>query len=181
MWAGYMALVNQQAALNGNAPLGLIDPYIYALGDASGDFHDITSGTSGSYSAVTGYDLVTGWGSPNGNGLIAALSAIPTSANFYLTASPASVSVAQGSKGTATIAATGTGGFNSQISLAATGQPTGVTVTFSPASIAAPGSGTSTMSIAVASTTARGSYTITVTGTGGGATRTATVALDVLR
>ena len=28
------------------------------------DFHDITSGKSGSYSAVTGYDLVTGWGSP---------------------------------------------------------------------------------------------------------------------
>ncbi len=37
------------------------------------DFHDITSGTSGSYSAVTGYDLVTGWGSPNGTGLINAL------------------------------------------------------------------------------------------------------------
>ena len=28
------------------------------------DFHDIAKGTSGSYSAVTGYDLVTGWGSP---------------------------------------------------------------------------------------------------------------------
>jgi len=27
-------------------------------------FHDITSGTSGSFSATTGYDLVTGWGSP---------------------------------------------------------------------------------------------------------------------
>ena len=37
------------------------------------DFHDITSGTSGSYSAVTGYDLVTGWGSPNGHNLINAL------------------------------------------------------------------------------------------------------------
>jgi kumamolisin len=37
------------------------------------DFHDITSGTSGSYSAVKGYDLVTGWGSPNGTGLINAL------------------------------------------------------------------------------------------------------------
>ena len=37
------------------------------------DFHDITSGKSGSYSAVTGYDLVTGWGSPNGTGLINAL------------------------------------------------------------------------------------------------------------
>jgi kumamolisin len=33
-------------------------------GTYSTDFHDITSGKSGSYSAVTGYDLVTGWGSP---------------------------------------------------------------------------------------------------------------------
>ncbi|HEX3472573.1 MAG TPA: hypothetical protein VHT28_15440 [Silvibacterium sp.] len=38
------------------------------------DFHDITSGTSGSYSAVTGYDLVTGWGSPK-PALITALAA----------------------------------------------------------------------------------------------------------
>ena len=27
-------------------------------------FHDITSGKSGSYTSVTGFDLVTGWGSP---------------------------------------------------------------------------------------------------------------------
>ena len=30
------------------------------------DFHDITSGSNG-YSATTGYDLATGWGSPNGS------------------------------------------------------------------------------------------------------------------
>jgi len=37
------------------------------------DFHDITGGASGSFSAVVGYDLVTGWGTPNGTGLINAL------------------------------------------------------------------------------------------------------------
>lgn len=37
------------------------------------NFHDITSGKSGSYSAVVGYDLVTGWGSPKGTALINAL------------------------------------------------------------------------------------------------------------
>ena len=85
MWAGYMALVNQQAAANGHATLGFINPSIYSFGVGSGygaDFHDITSGTSGSYSAVTGYDLVTGWGSPNGTGLINALAGISTSPNF---------------------------------------------------------------------------------------------------
>jgi subtilase family serine protease len=73
MWAGYMALVNQQLVKDGYKPLGFINPYIYAENITSvyaTDFHDITSGTSGSYSAVKGYDLVTGWGSPNGVGLI---------------------------------------------------------------------------------------------------------------
>jgi hypothetical protein len=37
------------------------------------DFHDIASGKSGSFSAIKGYDLVTGWDSPNGQGLIKAL------------------------------------------------------------------------------------------------------------
>jgi subtilase family serine protease len=76
MWAGYIALVNQQLKADGYSTLGFIDPYLYSFGVSSSydtDFHDITSGKSGSYSAVTGYDLVTGWGSPNGQGLVNAL------------------------------------------------------------------------------------------------------------
>ena len=76
MWAGYIALVNQQLVADGYKTLGFIDPDLYAFGVSSSygtEFHDITSGKSGSYSAVSGYDLVTGWGSPNGQGLINAL------------------------------------------------------------------------------------------------------------
>ena len=76
MWAGYIALVNQQLVANGYHTIGFINPYLYAFGTSSSyhtDFHDITSGKSGSYSAVAGYDLVTGWGSPNGTGLLNAL------------------------------------------------------------------------------------------------------------
>jgi kumamolisin len=76
MWAGYIALVNQQLVSQGKTTIGFINPTIYAENVTSAyaaDFHDITSGKSGSYSAVTGYDLVTGWGSPNGSGLINAL------------------------------------------------------------------------------------------------------------
>ena len=75
MWAGYIALVNQKLASEGKGTIGFINPTIYAQNITSAyatDFHDITSGTSGSYSAVKGYDLVTGWGSPN-TGLIGAL------------------------------------------------------------------------------------------------------------
>jgi kumamolisin len=67
MWAGFIALVNQQLVSQGKSTIGFINPTIYAdnvTSKYSTGFHDITSGKSGSYSAVTGYDLVTGWGSP---------------------------------------------------------------------------------------------------------------------
>ena len=182
MWAGYVALVNQQLANEGDPTIGFINPTIYAQNITSSyatDFHDITSGTSGSFSAEVGYDLVTGWGSPNGVGLINALAPTSTSPAFSITASPAAVSVVQGSSGGSTITTTVSGGFDSAIALTASGQPTGVTLTLSSASIAAPGSGSSTLTMAVASTTAAGTYTITVSGTGGGITHTATVALTV--
>jgi len=75
MWAGYIALANQQAVAHGDPLVGFINPAIYDIGLGSGyttSFHDITSGSNG-YSATTGYDLASGWGSPNGAGLINAL------------------------------------------------------------------------------------------------------------
>jgi kumamolisin len=182
MWAGYIALANQQAVAAGDSTLGFINPTIYAQNITSAyatDFHDITSGTSGSYSAVTGYDLVTGWGSPNGTGLINALAPASQTPAFTLSASPTSVSVVVGNSGTSTITTAVSGGFDSAIALTASGAPTGVTVSFSPTSIAAPGSGTSTATFAVASGTATGTYTITVSGTGDSITHTATVSLTV--
>jgi subtilase family serine protease len=183
MWAGYMALVNQAAVSNHKATVGFINPYVYSIGAGSNygnDFHDITSGVSGSYSAVTGYDLVTGWGSPNGPGLINALSVIPTSPDFTLSASPSSFSIARGGEGASTITTTVSGGFDSAVTLSAAGQPAGVTVSFNPTSIAAPGSGASTMTMTVASKAPTGTHSFTVTGTGGSITHTATITLQVV-
>lgn len=75
MFAGYMALANQEAAAKKLSPPGFINPTIYPLGLGSGynkDFHDITQGSNG-FPATKGYDLATGWGSPNKSGLINAL------------------------------------------------------------------------------------------------------------
>jgi subtilase family serine protease len=79
-WAGFLALVNQQSVANGKGTVGFINPALYSLAISSGYsgvFHDITSGSNapaagggGGFSAVRGYDLVTGWGSPAGAGLI---------------------------------------------------------------------------------------------------------------
>ena len=180
MWAGYIALVNQQLVANGKSTIGFLNPTIYSQNVTSSyaaDFHDISSGTSGSFSAVSGYDLVTGWGSPD-SGLISALTGSGTqNPSFSLSASPTSLSVAAGSSGTSTITSTVSNGFDSAVTLSASGLPSGVTVGFSPSSIT--GAGSSTASFTVASTATAGTYSITITGTSGSATSTATVALTV--
>ncbi|MEI8288466.1 MAG: immunoglobulin-like domain-containing protein [Verrucomicrobiota bacterium] len=79
LWAGFMALVNQQAAIMASPPVGFINPAIYAIGKSgnySSCFHDTATGNNYSSSspanfpAVSGFDLCTGWGTPDGTNLI---------------------------------------------------------------------------------------------------------------
>jgi kumamolisin len=181
MWAGYLALVNQKAKADSENPLGFINPALYTIGLGSSydtDFHDITSGSDG-YPATVGYDLATGWGSPNGSGLISGLLSTINAPGFGLTASSTSVSVVQGGTGTSTITSTVINGFGAAISLSETGQPTGVTVALSPTTIT--GAGTSTMTITVGSSAVPGTYAIKVTGTSGSITEICTVSLIVTK
>ena len=99
--------------------------------------------------------------------------------NFSISASPSSLSVSQGSQGTTTITTTISGGFNSSISLSASAVPPGVTVSFNPQTIPAPGAGSSTMTITAQRFTMLGTYPITVTGNGGGIKQTTIVTLTV--
>jgi subtilase family serine protease len=87
LWAGFLALVNQQLTSNSQPTIGAtMNPLIYDIGTGgnyASCFHDITSGNnenSGSptmFSAVPGYDLCTGWGTPKGVNLINELSFLP--------------------------------------------------------------------------------------------------------
>lgn len=180
MWAGYLALVNQQAVANGTGLVGFINPTLYAIGNSGSyptDLHDITSGSNG-YSATTGYDLATGWGSPNGANLINALSG-PVAAGFSLSASPSSVSAAQGNSASTQITMTTTGSFSSSVALSTSTLPTGVTAGFSPASISGNGS-SSQLTFTVNASAPSGVYNITVTGTpSSGTAETVNVTLTV--
>jgi kumamolisin len=183
MWAGYVALVNQQLAVNSQPAIGFINPTIYAQNVSGGalsaayaaNFHDITSGTSGSYSAVKGYDLVTGWGSPN-SGLFSALTgAVPTS-GFSLSAT--AVSIVQGTSGASTVTSTPFGGYGSKITLSVSGLTSGVTVSYGTNPFGP--SGSTTISFIASPTAATGTSSVTVTGTGGdGTVQTTTVSLTV--
>ncbi len=82
LWAGFMALVNQQAAANGKPPIGFVNPAIYELANQSiytSVFHDTTTGDNtwpsspNAFYGGAGYDLCTGLGTPNGTNLINAL------------------------------------------------------------------------------------------------------------
>ncbi|MGA8501836.1 MAG: S53 family peptidase [Candidatus Sulfotelmatobacter sp.] len=176
MWAGYLALANEQAATNGDT-IGFINPILYpaALTSSYGTyFHDITSGSCGTYSGITGYDLCTGWGSPNTTGIINLLAGSATP-SFTLSASPSSLSVTQGSSGTSTITVTDAGGFTGSVTLAASGLPSGVTAAFG----TNPTTGTSVLTLTASSTATTGTSTVTITGTSGSLTATTTVALTV--
>ena len=186
-WAGYIALANQQSVANGHSTLGFLNPSIYTIGLGSAystDFHDITSGNnkpsagSGSgFNAVAGYDLVTGWGSPKGAGLINTLAGGTTApaADFSLAASPTAASVVAGSGTTSKITVTDVNSFTGTVAFTASGMPTGVTASFNPTSSTT----STTLTLVTAATTAAGTYTITVTGTSGSLSHTATFALTV--
>ena len=82
LWAGFMALVNQQRATNGAPPIGFLNPALYAIGQGANYascFHDITTGNNtnkispNKFYAVSGYDLCTGLGTIGGTNLINAL------------------------------------------------------------------------------------------------------------
>jgi tetratricopeptide (TPR) repeat protein len=83
LWAGFIALVNQQRQALDEKPIGFLNPVIYSIGKSSlytSNFHDITTGNDTSqwipdkFYAKPGYDLCTGWGTPNDTTLFNTLS-----------------------------------------------------------------------------------------------------------
>ena len=96
--------------------------------------------------------------------------------DFSMTASPASLTLAQGASAMATISTAVTSGTAGTVNLSVSGTPAGATASLSPASVTAGGS--STLSIN-AGTAAAGTYTITITGVEGTVTHTTAVSLTV--
>jgi subtilase family serine protease len=186
-WAGFMALVNQQAVEAGNAPqggLGFINPAIYSVGNGTSynnDFHDVTSGNNDTdnqpvwFSAVTGYDLVTGWGSPTGQDLIDALAG-PQVPGFWLLSSSSTVFVNQGASNSTTITVTDAGGFTGNVTLAVTSTlPTGVTASWG----TNPTSGSSILTLTAIGTAPAETANVIITGTSASMTVTTTIAVTV--
>jgi VCBS repeat-containing protein len=116
------------------------------------------TGTSGSLSATTTLTLT-----------------VDASGNFTLAASPKTLKVAQGSSGTSTITIKPTAGFDQEVTLSASGLPSGVTASFN----TNPATSTSTLTLKVSGSAAAGKSTITITGKYGSLSHTTTVKLTV--
>lgn len=185
---GLMVLVGQKSG----GRLGNANPALYALAakQSSGGapvFHDITSGNNTvpgvtGYSAAAGYDLATGLGSVDASLLVNHWNdvSVPTPA-LQLNESAASLSFLQGSSSTVTLDVAVSGGFNAVVSLSANTLTAGLTASFAPASLAAPGSGAATLKVSAASGMAPGSYDLLITATGGGVSQTAPLTVTILQ
>lgn len=181
MWAGYLALVNQALAAAGQPPIGFINPLIYnqnVVGSTYAlDFNDTVSGTSGSYSATAGYDLVTGWGSPTPN-LVTTLAGVAAVPSLSLSAQAGSLSIAEGASAATVVDVAAQGGFTGTVTLGTSGLPTGVTAAFNPATVTNYGASTLTLTAAATAplTTA---LPVTVTATSGSTNAATTVNVAV--
>jgi kumamolisin len=71
LWAGLIALINQSIG----KPVGFINPLLYKTASTAADFHEITSGNNGAYSAGPGWNACSGLGSPIGTQVALALGA----------------------------------------------------------------------------------------------------------
>jgi parallel beta-helix repeat protein len=125
---------------------------------APGTYTVTVTGTSGSLAHSTTVTLI--------------INAPP---NFSLSASPSSLTVVQGTNAVSTITVNPVNGFNSSVSLSASGLPSGVTASFNPSSTTT----TSALTLSASSTATTGTSTVTVKGITGSLTNTTTISLTV--
>lgn len=184
--AGLMTLVIEKAGTR----LGNANPALYALAMRQANagaavFHDVTSGNNSvpgqaGFNAGAGYDLATGLGSVDATLLVNHWGDLTAPTPwFQLSASAPSVSFTQGSSGTITLNVAVSGGFNSAVALSAGALPSGLNASFTPASLAAPGSGASSLKISSTASIAPATYNLTISAAGAGLTQTSQLAVTV--
>ena len=87
LWAGFLAIALQ---IKGVGSLGNLGPILYQVASSSAYsslFHDVISGSNG-YSAGSGWDPVTGWGTPIANALAAILANSPPTMTSFSSDKP---------------------------------------------------------------------------------------------
>jgi pseudomonalisin len=119
----------------------------------------------------------------SGGGLAATLPFVITVAplpSFTLSESAKSAGVQQGSSTMVSLNISGSGGFNSPVSLSVAGLPAGMTASFSAVNVPGAGIHNVILKLVAAASANTGTVPLTITATGGGITNTAILTLSVL-
>ena len=171
--AGVMALVVQNtAARQGNANTAFYSLATKQRAGGASVFHDITSGNNSvpgqtGFNATGGYDRATGLGSIDASVLVSHWSDATGTPAFHVAASANSLPITAGSGNSLMLTSTVSGGFNAAIAFSIAGLPSGVSATFSHATVAAPGSGSSVLKFSANGSVRPGTYSATVSATSG--------------
>jgi pseudomonalisin len=186
-FAGLMALVvESRGTRQGNA-----NPVLYSLANnqrygGAAVFHDVKTGNNSvpgvtGFTAVAGYDQATGLGSVDADVLVSHWKDAAGAATFHLSLLSSAVSVVRGGASAKVSARVSlSGGFDAPVALTVKGLPPGVSASFAPEALAAPGAGTAVLTLASTAKAARGRYTATVSAVGGsGVAQNAVVSLTV--
>jgi subtilase family serine protease len=172
-FAGAMALVVQNSASRqGNANTSFYSLATKQRAGGAAVFHDITNGNNSvpgqtGFNAVAGYDQATGLGSIDAYVLVSHWSDATATSGFHVTASSNSPTVTAGANSRITLTVTVSGGFNAAVAFSVTGLPNGISATFTPAKLSAPGSGSSVLLLSANSSLKAGTYSATVSAISG--------------
>jgi hypothetical protein len=180
--------------LNATAGMGRVSLAWTASANAAGYLVKRSTGRGGPYTTITSaggatnftdtsvvggtayYYVVSGMNTDQQSFDTPEVSAIPV-ADFTLSASPSSQTVAQGAGTSYTVTVTPSGGFNGTVTFSGTGLPSGATAGFSPSSVVV--SGASTLSVTAGASTLPGTYPLSLTATSGMVSHTVAVTLVV--
>jgi endo-1,4-beta-xylanase len=154
----------QQPACKGLQTWGFTDKYSWIPSTFQGQGGALEFDAN--YAAKPAYfALQSGLGTLNGQ----------TASDFGLSASPASLSVTQGGNASSVINISVSGSFTGNVSLSASGLPSGVTASFNPANA----KGTSTVTFTASSAAATGPAAVSITGVSGTLTHATVISLTV--
>ena len=159
----------------GDMDVDCVGPNCYLADGAVGVLSTSNAAFNSAYGTSTGWDFATGIGTVNAANLVNNWPTSAPTSNFSLSASPNSVSFAQGATGSTTITITPLGGFSGAVNLSTSGLPGGVTAAFSPN----PASTSSALIFTANAGAITGTFPVTVTGMSGGLTNSITVTLSV--
>jgi subtilase family serine protease len=160
---------------SGDMDVDCAGPDCYLADGAVGVLSTSTTSFAPAYGTNVGWDFATGIGSVNAANLVNNWPSAAPQPSFTLSASPATLTILQGSFGSTTITVNPVNGFNGSVTLSASGLPSGVTPSFG----TNPATSSSSLTLTASSSATTGRFTVTVTGTSGALTSKTTVTLTV--